>query len=56
MIVADVNNDGHPDIIESAFDMSINGTLVPARSQSIWASPTAASPFRKPTSLTRTEA
>ena len=31
MIVADVNNDGHPDIIESAFDMSIDGTFVPAQ-------------------------
>jgi FG-GAP-like repeat len=30
MIVADVNNDGHPDIIESAFDRSTNGMLVPA--------------------------
>jgi len=31
MIVADVNSDGHPDIIESAFDMNISGNLVPAQ-------------------------
>ncbi len=31
MIVADVNNDGHPDIIESAYELNQNGILVPAQ-------------------------
>ena len=30
MIVADVNHDGRPDIIESAFSMAFDGSLVPA--------------------------